>query len=881
MTDPVLLLAVLLQYLAAFLAFRLIRISGSRKSWVFISLAILLMALRHSVSYGLLLSGGRPPMDPGAEWVTLVSSFFMVLGVAMIGPIFRSMERSREKLKESERRYRNIFDLATVSIWEEDFREVQQSLERLKAEGVTDFRVWFRQHPEFVREAAGKTKVLDVNPATLTLFGARSKEEMLGSLDKVFTAESYSVFEEILIALAEGKKTFSSDAVNQTLQGERKEIFLSMSVSPDTPDYGSLLISMIDITDRRRDERRLKLFRTLIDQSNDAIFVIDLKTGRFLDMNEMAGESLGYRRHELLEMGVTDIDPDVPDGAAWEETAQRIRENGWAMREGSLQTRSGKEVPVELNGKLVLFQEKEYVVVVVRDISERQRSEAALQESEEKYRNLFHQSNDGILLHDLSGRILDVNEKALQFFGYRPPELLDRNIADLHPPAARDIMQSALHLIEREKQVGFEIDFQKKNGETFPAEVSSSLFTFGGHQVIQGVIRDISERKKMEAEQQRIGKLESLGVLAGGIAHDFNNLLTAILGNINIIRKESEPSTLIFERAEKAEKASLRAKGLTKQLLTFARGGKPTKMTASLKRIIRDSTEFALTGTNVKGDFSIADDLWFADVDVDQVGQVINNLALNAVQAMSAGGVIRIGASNVTDPPGDLEPGRYVRIVVEDEGVGISKAHLSKIFDPYFTTKEKGSGLGLASAYSILRQHGGGITAHSVEGKGATFEVYLPASSKRVRSIKDRQERDLTGRGRILVMDDESFVLDVAGKMLAKMGFEAVYAKDGAVAIDLYRKALEEKRPFVAVVMDLTIPGGLGGKETQMRLMKIDPGVMTIVSSGYSDDPILSEYKDYGFRGVLLKPYRLADMSEVLGELLSRKTGSPGEGAPE
>lgn len=750
MTDPVLLLAVILQYLAAFLAFRLIRISGSRKSWGFIFLAILLMALRHSVSYLLLLSGGRPPMDLMTEWVTLISSLFMVFGVALIGPLFRSMERSREKLKESERRYRNIFDLATVSIWEEDFREVQQALERLKAEGMTDFRAWFREHQDFVREAAGKVKVLDVNPATLALYGARSKEEMLGSLHKVFTPESFPVFQEILVALAEGRKTFSADAVNQTLQGEKKEIFLSMSVSPDPPGYGNLLISIIDI-------------------------------------------------------------------------------------------------------------------------SERKRSEAALQESEEKYRNLFHQSNDGIVLHDLSGRILDVNEKSLQLLGYSRSELLDMTISDLRPASCRERSEAALNRIEQEKQIHFEGEFLTKQGSVFPAEVSSNLFTFGGRQVIQGVIRDISERKRLEAEQQRIGKLESLGVLAGGIAHDFNNLLTAILGNINIVGKESKPGTLIFERAEKAEKAALQAKGLTRQLLAFARGGTPTKRTASLKRILRDSAEFALTGTNVRGDFSVAEDLRLVDVDVDQIGQVINNLVLNAVQAMPAGGVVRIEANNVTDLPitgDDLSPGLYVKIVVSDEGFGIPVEDLPRIFDPYFTTKKKGSGLGLASAYSIIHRHGGCITADSIEGQGATFAVYLPASSKSARNVKEKRERKLTGRGRILVMDDETFVLDVAEKMLVKMGFEAVYAEDGATAIDLYQQALQENRPFVAVIMDLTIPGGMGGREAQSRLLLIDPDVKTIVSSGYSDDPILSEYQAYGFRGVLLKPYRIAEMGKVLENVL-------------
>ncbi|NOY53473.1 MAG: response regulator [Deltaproteobacteria bacterium] len=626
MTDPVLLLAVSFQYLAAFLAFRLIRVSGSRRSWGFISLAILLMALRHTVSYFFLLIGGRPPMDLRTEWVTLLSALCMVFGVALIGPLFRSMECSREKLKASERRYRNIFNLATVSIWEEDFHEVLEGLDRLKAEGVTDFRAWFRGHPERVREAVEKTKVLDVNPATLALYGAENKAELLGSPQKVFTPESFSVFEEILIALAEGRKAFSADAVMQTLQGERREVYLSLSVPPEVSQDGKLLITIMDIT----------------------------------------------------------------------------------------------------------------------------------------------------------------------------------------------------------------------------------------------------ERKRMEEEQQRIGKLESLGVLAGGIAHDFNNLLTAILGNINILKKESQPGTLIFERAEKAEKASLQAKGLTRQLLTFARGSKPAKRTASLKQVIRDAVEFALTGTNVKAEFSVAGDLWFADVDVDQIGQVMNNLALNAVQAMPEGGCIRVGASNVTEAPGDLAPGRYIQIIVTDEGLGIAGKDLHRIFDPYFSTREQGSGLGLASVYSIIHRHGGCVTVDSVEGEGATFKVYLPASSKHARTVRDRKEREWTGRGRILVMDDEAFVLDVAGNMLSKMGFEVVYAKDGGEAVALFRKGLQEGRPFAAVIMDLTIPGGMGGRETQDCLRRIDPGVKTIVSSGYSDDPILSQYQDYGFQGILLKPYRLAEMSEVLRSVLGR-----------
>jgi PAS domain S-box-containing protein len=392
------------------------------------------------------------------------------------------------------------------------------------------------------------------------------------------------------------------------------------------------------------------------------------------------------------------------------------------------------------------------------------------------------------------------------------------------------------------------------------------------------VFRDITEQRKMEQELQKIQKLESIGILAGGIAHDFNNILTAILGNISLAKMEANPGDEIYERLVEAEKASLQAKNLTQQLLTFSKGGAPIKKTESITEVIKDSAEFALRGSNVKCEFFLPNDIWPVEVDKGQISQVINNLIINADQAMPGGGIIKVRVENlvVTSPPLEgqgwvsaehaipLKDGKYVKIEIEDEGIGIPKEYLPKIFDPYFTTKQKGSGLGLATSYSIIKRHDGYIAVESELGVGTTFYIYLPASSKQILT-----ERPILGKGRILVMDDEKVVRDVTGILLKHIGYDVEFAKDGVEAIELYKKAEESKQPFDAVIVDLTVQGGMGGEQMIKKLLEIDPNVKAIVSSGYSTDAIMSNFKQYGFSGVVAKPYRIAELSETLYKVIN------------
>jgi two-component system cell cycle sensor histidine kinase/response regulator CckA len=385
------------------------------------------------------------------------------------------------------------------------------------------------------------------------------------------------------------------------------------------------------------------------------------------------------------------------------------------------------------------------------------------------------------------------------------------------------------------------------------------------------VFRDITERQRMEEELQKAQKLESLGILAGGIAHDFNNVLMGILGNIMLAKEHKTPEDKVYERLTEAEKACLRAKDLSQQLLTFSRGGAPIKRIASVRELLKDAASFAVSGSNVRCEFAVADDLWPAEIDTGQISQVINNLIINANQAMPEGGIIKVRAENMVVDAGQalpLKEGMYIKISIEDQGIGIIKKHLPKIFDPYFTTKSKGSGLGLSVVYSIVKKHNGIVDVTSQPGVGATFFIDLPASVHGMAKKEKDTGEIAKGIGRILLMDDEEIVRDVTGEMLRYMGYGVEFAKDGAEAIELYINAKESGKPFDVVIMDLTIPGGMGGKEAMGKLLKIDPAVKAIVSSGYSNDPVMADFRGYGFSGVVSKPCGLKELGEALNKIL-------------
>lgn len=510
------------------------------------------------------------------------------------------------------------------------------------------------------------------------------------------------------------------------------------------------------------------------------------------------------------------------------------------------------------------------------DIKKRQLAEKALRESEEKYRGLIETASDAIFVIDATnGEIIDVNRQGLKLIGRSADEIIGLNHSQLHPSDETEkyielFRKFASHITPPD--VAYHV--LHKDGYRIPVEISTSIMDLGGRKIIQGIFRDIRERLKLEEEIQKAQRLESAGVLAGGIAHDFNNLLTAILGNISLAKAFAEPDSKTFERLAETETATLRAKDLTRQLLTFAKGGVPVTRTVDLSNIIVESAEFVLRGSSLKCECYIADNLWPVDADVGQINQVIHNLVINASQVMHEGGTCRLEAKNILlrdDDPIPLPEGKYIKISVHDTGTGISPEHISRIFDPFYTTKSSGSGLGLSTAYSIIKKHGGLLTVDSELGKGSAFHIFLPASDRPVLSPAngDQQTAVHRGEGKILLMDDEEFVREIATELLVHLGYTVKTATEGQEALRLYKQELESGERFTAVIMDLTIPGGMGGKETIQELKKLDPDVKTIVSSGYANDPILANFRDYGFDGMVPKPYKLEELSETLQQVIN------------
>lgn len=392
--------------------------------------------------------------------------------------------------------------------------------------------------------------------------------------------------------------------------------------------------------------------------------------------------------------------------------------------------------------------------------------------------------------------------------------------------------------------------------------------------------REMDEKEKMQEDLIRVQKLESTALLAGGIAHDFNNILSIVIGNLSLAQMGAEKGKNISKILMDTEKACFRARDLTKQLLTFSKGGAPVKKTMPVTDLIKETVIFALRGSNVGYDFSITPDLLPVNVDEGQINQVISNIVINASHAMPEGGTVMVMAKNTDIEtentfPTPLSPGSYIRISIQDTGTGIAKKDLQSIFDPYFTTKPTGSGLGLATAHSIIEKHDGFISVHSQETKGTTFHIYLPASPEKIHGsiahTNAAMAKPSQGHGRILIMDDEEMIRTVVGELLKHLGYEPDFAEDGVEACKKYLEAMAKKENFSAVIMDLTIPGGMGGKEAVQQILKIDPGAKVIVSSGFSTDPVMADYKSYGFSGVVAKPFMVQELSAVLGEVISHQ----------
>lgn len=517
-----------------------------------------------------------------------------------------------------------------------------------------------------------------------------------------------------------------------------------------------------------------------------------------------------------------------------------------------------------------------YGVGAQRARQARHRAEKRLREANERLRTLYDASPDTVLVFDCLGQLVEVNRSAAETLGYSRQELLTKPMPVLGTPAEEleatgQRFCAAMAGADQE----FEWTARAKDGREFAAEVRLHRLpgdrSDPGEPCVVAVIRDIGERRHMEQEMLRVEKLKSLTFLAGGIAHDFNNMLTGIMANVSLAQMGVGGEQGVRRSLEQAERACQRARDLTRQLMSFAKGSTTERKPMRLERLLEESSVLSLRGSRARGDVHVAADLWGLCADEGQIGQVLQNLVLNADQAMPEGGTIRIRAENIELAKGSplpLAPGRYVRISVSDEGAGIAPDVLPHIFDPFFTTKKHGTGLGLSTSFSIVRAHDGHIAVHSTPGQGTRFEVYLPADPNQISSAEPAAEPPKSGRGNVLVMDDDDIIREATARMLRRLGYEVDVCRDGAQALERYAEALKRGQRFDAVILDLTVPGGMGGADAVKELLKLDPSVCALASSGYAQDPMVQTPSDYGFRGAVAKPYSLASLRAELGRLL-------------
>lgn len=535
---------------------------------------------------------------------------------------------------------------------------------------------------------------------------------------------------------------------------------------------------------------------------------------------------------------------------------------------------------VELNAVDLVWEREGALLVILRDVTLHRSAELDLQREKERLAVTLDSIADAVIAVNPNGEVERMNQAAMKMIGVTLASVCGQRVGEVlklrHPKTGKLITDPVDVFLSQEIAPELGVSLAGRDGAEFLVTVEMRCILEGDpsqHGCVI-VLRDVTSHKKAEEEIFQTEKLHSISLLAGGIAHDFNNILTAILGNISMVRMGMDEGDIGSKKLLLAEKAALQATSLTQQLLSFSKSGTPLLEATTIDQLVEDSTQFILRGSNVKCEVHKDDNLWSVDADKGQISQVVNNLIINADQAMPEGGTIRLDLTCEHVSSGDipaLPSGDYVCIAVQDQGGGITPDNLKRIFDPYFTTKKNGNGLGLASSYSIIKSHHGLMTVDSVVSEGSTFKVYLPKAAQVAEPSPAEAQEDNTihpGHGRILVMDDMEAMMMVAGEILQVLGYEVEFSTNGDEAIEAYKKAKEAGKPFDAVVFDLTVPGGMGGEEACRILSEYDPGLIAVASSGYSTSNVMSEYEAAGFKAVVPKPYRIKDMSAALHRIL-------------
>ena len=756
-----------------------------------------------------------------------------------------------------------------------------ENMRLLREVAELKYRTLFEQSPDGIVLMDTEGHILDFNKAAHLQLGY-SREEFAGlRITDIVAAESEEDIQKRLEEILRNGK-YEHEVQHTTKQGEMRDVNVN---SQTLVLSGQTILHTIwrDITESKRVEQALReseaRFSAVFRASPVGISISRIADGRVVDANDAFLNIFGLEREEVIGRTSNELrlwaDPEERD-----RMVNILREKGRIEDfEVKFRRESGEGGDLLISAEPIELAGEQYWLGLLSDITKRKRVEEALRQREEFIRSVLDNVDEGFLVIDRDYRIIIANKAFCSWGATQLDDLIGRRCHEVSHKTLRPCYEegedcavrrifetgephTALH---KHQDAGGEIMYVETRA--FPLKDSSGVIT----SVIE-TVHNITERHLLEEERLKTQKLEAIGTLAGGIAHDFNNLLQGVFAYISLAKISLDHKGKAFARLEQAEKALNMSVNLATQLLTFSRGGKPVRKRIALGAVIENAANFALSGSRSVSRLDIAKDLWYVEADEGQVGQVIQNIVLNANEAMPDGGTVAITAANVDIPaagnPLLPDGGKFVRLAIGDSGVGIPKEYLSKIFDPYFTTKQKGSGLGLATSYSIVRNHGGLLEVTSELNKGSTFFIYLPASGAEEGENPRPLAPLVARRGKILVMDDEEIIRGAAEELIGSLGHEVESAEDGEDAIKKFMQARESGRPFDVVILDLTVRGGMGGDQTIKKLRELDPNIKAIVSSGYADNEVVSDCRSYGFMAYLSKPYTIDALADSLNTLM-------------
>ena len=764
------------------------------------------------------------------------------------------LKRAGEALRESEERYRLLADNVTDVIW------------------IRDMNLGFTY----------------ISPSVTKMTGYTVEEAMALTLEDAYTQVSIEIARNVFAEELAIEKTGNADpfrTLTLELEGFCKDgstIWTEANISFVRDQTGQpigILGVSRDISKRKRAEQSLleseERYRSILEAVPDSIAITRVEDGRYLQVNEAFCQMRGYSREEVL--GRTQLDLNLYVNKEDREHLIKILKEKGEINGFEVQYRKkdGATIDTLLSARPLEYAKDDCLLAVVTDVSKLKRAQDAFRESEEKYRLLVENANDAIFIIQ-DQKVKFPNPKAIEMGRNLAVDLEGVPFLDyIHPEDRQMVIERHSKRLKGEKVPNtYSFRLMNRDGGELWAELNAVLINWEGKPATLNFLRDITLQQQLEAQIQQIRRLEALGTLAGGIAHDFNNLLMGIQGRTSLMMMTTDFSHLHYEDLKGIEDIVKSGVDLTKQLLGFGRKGKYEVKPTDLNKLVHTSSQmFGRTKKEIKIHAKYQKNIWAAEVDRGQIEQVLLNLYVNAWQAMPGGGELYLQTENVTLDESysnsyEIKPGRYVKISVTDTGMGMDEATKERIFEPFFTTKQmgRGMGLGLASAYGIVKNHEGILNVYSERGKGTTFNICLPACEKEIIDEKKPIEEFIRGTETVLLVDDEDIIVDIGKKNLEKLGHKVITARNGKEAVELYKK---NQGNIDIVVLDMIMPE-MGGGETYDKLREIDPDVKVILSSGYSLEGQASEILKRGCDGFIQKPFRMKQLSRKINEVLEK-----------